>query len=244
MSQVRFLKSANSYEEIIAVPLPETTKSYQALSNEDLVKNLKEVLKHYKLEVTKEQYQLARNNQQLFGALTVKDSDSEIQKCIGFKNSYDKSLPVGIVAGAEVIICSNLMFEGEIKKVRKHTTNMYDDISNVMTDAVRSLEKSFGVIKSNKEDLKLVKVDKTLLGEFVVDMYLKEELLSVNQMTVFRDEWLKKELVLDVEQRRYYSQNAWDIMNHITEALKKEHVSTRMEKQVQMHDFVIEKFLR
>lgn len=244
MSQVRYLGSANTLEQVISVPIPETTKSYQALSNEDLIVNLKKTLGYYNMEVVKEQYQLARNDQQLFGAFTIKDPDTEIQRCIGFKNSYDKSLPIGLVGGAEVIVCSNLMFEGEIKKIRKHTSNMFNDIQNIMVDMVRTIDKSFGKIKTDKEDLKLVKVDKALLGDLVVDMYLREELLSVNQMSVFRSEWLKKEHVLDVEQRKYFSQSAWDIMNHVTEALKKEHISTRMEKQVQMHDYLTTKLLR
>ena len=152
--EARYLKNANTYQEVIDVEIPASTRSYQPVSNKDLIDNLKIVVDHYGMKVTKEYYELGRKGNQVFGAFTISDKDEEMQKCIGFRNSYDKSLPIGFVSGAEVIVCSNLMFNGEIKKVRKHTVNIFHDLQEIMEESVKYIGDSFNQLVEERERLK------------------------------------------------------------------------------------------
>jgi hypothetical protein len=48
---------------------------------------------------------------------------------VGLKNSHDKSLAAGLVAGAKVVVCSNGSFFGdEIALSRKHTSRLFEDL--------------------------------------------------------------------------------------------------------------------
>jgi hypothetical protein len=53
--------------------------------------------------------------------------------------TYDKSFPAGIVAGANVFVCDNLSFSGEIKIARKHTRFILRDLPFLTERAIGRL---------------------------------------------------------------------------------------------------------
>ena len=69
-------------------------------------------------------YSLTHDGQRFFGVLQVTlptRNDREFGWVVGLRNSHDKSLPAGLVAGTQVMVCDNLAFTGEVKLSRKHT---------------------------------------------------------------------------------------------------------------------------
>jgi hypothetical protein len=98
------------------------------------------------------------NNKQLFGVMTLNNPEVDstrlgaghgLDYCIGYRNSLDKSLPMDLVFGSSVFVCSNLMFTGENKAVhkRKHTRgadfsrvewerNFFLDMDDIMVGAI------------------------------------------------------------------------------------------------------------
>lgn len=221
-------------QDVIDVPVPNPTATYQPLSNYDLVTNLKTIVNHYGMQVTSERFELGRKGNQLFGVMTVKTANAEMEKCIGFRNSYDKTLPVGFVAGASVIVCSNLMFVGDIYKIRKHTANLYDDFQRITEGVVSSLDGNFNKIQEDAERLKTIIVSQDVAAKLAADMYMTEELITISQLSVFKQEWDKRRAALpDI-------QTGWDVMNHFTESLKKSHPSERMENQIKVHNRLLE----
>ena len=102
----------------------------------------------------KEDYLISKNHKQFFGTLTygfkeniLYRKDPEIENIygppditeltIGIRSSYDKTMSSGIAIGGRVVVCSNLMFVGDITYMRKHTKNSIDDIINQMDDAIK-----------------------------------------------------------------------------------------------------------
>lgn len=51
---------------------------------------------------------------------------------IGLRNSYDRSLSIGLVAGTRVLCCDNLAFSGDVKASRKHTANVFRDLPDLI----------------------------------------------------------------------------------------------------------------
>jgi len=92
--------------ELANVPLPVETHSYKPVSHYDLAINLAEVagslLNGHALSSSK--YGLARDGNQLFGVHTFANGSDELGLSIGFRNSYDKSMSVGIAIGATVFV--------------------------------------------------------------------------------------------------------------------------------------------
>lgn len=223
-----------TYKDVIDVKVPEPTTSYVPVTNKDLIYAVREYLKYYGYEVNKEHYELGAKKQQMFGVFSIKDPDTELQRCIGFRNSYNKTLPVGLVSGAMVIVCSNLMFEGEILRLRKHTVNVYEDLPNLVNDAVTYIDRTFKSIRKDINRLKEVEVDPLKTTELVADMFLMEDMITLHQLSQFKKNWIDMGKGI---------QSAWDITNHLTDALKKSHPSERMERQLNVHEYIREKFL-
>ena len=94
-------------EDLRKVPLPQETKSYKPLGHYALVLTLGEVadkfLKDY--EFDKGIYALSKDGQRMFGLHTYGAETSDLSLAIGFRNSYNKSMSIGIAIGASVMIC-------------------------------------------------------------------------------------------------------------------------------------------
>jgi len=58
---------------------------------------------------------------------------------LGIRSSFDKRLPLGIVAGTRVFVCSNLAFAGEISYKRKHTRHGLSDFRQQVESAIERL---------------------------------------------------------------------------------------------------------
>lgn len=220
--------------EIGAVTLPEETQSYKPVPHLQLIKSVKDVIKDQGFEVTEQRYELGRNGQHLFGNLVIAPPKGallheETTRLFGFRNSYDKSMPAGFVAGANVIVCSNLMFEGDIKLVRRHTTNVWDDIPEMALKAVKTIEEQYAVIVEQIEKLKQVRVDKLLAAEIVGEMFMHEEIITSSQLILIKKHWdlLEKDV-----------QTGWEFMNHCTEAMKVSRPFNRMNDQLKLNQFV------
>ena len=83
----------------------------------------------------------------------------EWHRCIGIRNSHDKSFAVGLSAGIVVCVCTNLAFGGTTVIKRRHTSGII--LAELIERAVASLEDDFLTTESVCEDLK--------------DVYLKDD---------------------------------------------------------------------
>lgn len=97
-------------DEIGLVPTPAATASWKPVPHLDVIDAVTEVVKAHNWQILDEQFGLARDGQKLFGVMRInKSSSSEWSRCIGIRNSHDRSLSVGLTAGISVLVCSNLV---------------------------------------------------------------------------------------------------------------------------------------
>ena len=132
-------------DELRNIPLPEETPTYKPVSHFDLATNLAEVsgtlLRDYVLD--RSQYGLARDGAQLFGIHTYRNGSDSMGLSIGFRNSYDKSMSVGIAIGASVFVCDNLALTGKIAIARKHTSNVWQDLEELTITTIYRSQHNF-----------------------------------------------------------------------------------------------------
>src|SRR6266850_7619181 len=119
---------------LACVPVPEPSKSYHPVPYDRFVEEVKLHVPRFGLKVRSEQFALAREGSQMFGVLTCANGkpDADYAMAIGLRNSYDRSLSVGLVAGMRVFCCDNLAFSGEVKMNRKHTVNVFRDLPDLI----------------------------------------------------------------------------------------------------------------
>jgi hypothetical protein len=83
---------------------------------------------------------MTHDGQRYFGLLEVQSpTDAEMHWVVGIRNSHDKAFAAGIVAGAQVLVCDNLCFSGEILLARKHTGHIHYDLPVIAERAVDGL---------------------------------------------------------------------------------------------------------
>jgi hypothetical protein len=217
-------------EELREIPVPEETPTYKPVSHYDLAKNLAEVsgtlLRDYELD--RSQYGLARDGAQLFGVHTYRNGSDSMGLSIGFRNSYDKSMSVGIAIGASVFVCDNLALTGEIAIARKHTSNVWQDLEELTITTIYRSQNNFTRILEDAQ---------VMQGQFLSDndayrligLMYGNGIITPRQIPVVKKEWLAP------QHDAFEHRNTWSFYNAVTEALKSSPPNRIMEKHIALH---------
>ena len=96
-------------DEIAMVPTPTATASWKPVPHSEIIDAVTDVVKAHRWTILDEQYGLARDGQRMFGMIRInKSSSMEWSRCIGIRNSHDRTIAVGLAAGLTVCCCSNI----------------------------------------------------------------------------------------------------------------------------------------
>ena len=142
------------------IVIPNKTHSYVPVSHVDFISNTKNIADRIldKHQLHNEQYGIARDGKQMFGTLTYKESfhdePQDIGLSIGIRNSYDKSMSLGLCSGASVFVCENLMMTGEVVVMRMHKGNIIDELKGLIFNALLKAEDKFSTIHADSQQLK------------------------------------------------------------------------------------------
>ena len=139
---------------VALVPTPERTDSWKPVPHIEVIDAVTEVVKAHRWTITEEQFGLAHEGQKLFGVMKInRSSSSDWVRCIGLRNSHDKSFSVGLSAGISVMVCSNMAFGGTAVIKRRHTSRI--ELTELVNIAVNELENEFLTMETVCEDLKV-----------------------------------------------------------------------------------------
>ncbi len=222
-----------SLDELREIPIPEETPTYKPVSHYDLAKNLAEVsrtlLRDYELE--RSQYGLARDGNQLFGIHTYRNGSDSMGLSIGFRNSYDKSMSVGIAIGASVFVCDNLALTGEIAIARKHTSNVWNDLEELTITTIYRSQHNF---------TRIVEDAQVMQGQHLTDndayrligLLYGNGVITPRQIPVVKKEWL------DSKHDEFSDRSTWSLYNAVTESLKSSPPNKIMERHIALHQLL------
>ena len=210
MQEGKFVSRA----EVAQIDTPYSTQTWRPVSHIDVIEAVTEVIRAHNWDVEGEKFGLARDGQRMFGVMEISRSSSpEWHRCIGLRNSHDKSLAVGLSAGIVVCVCSNLAFGGTTVIKRKHTSRF--ELTDLIDRAVASLEDDFLTMESVSEDLK--------------DVYLKND--DEARSTIVRAAELGVINSCDIlpayrefkspSHEAFSEPTRWSLMNALTETVKK-----------------------
>jgi len=141
-------------DEIALVPTPAATPSWKPVPHVEVIDAVTEVVKAHDWTILDEQYGLARDGQKMFGVIRINRTNStDWSRCIGIRNSHDRSLAVGLTAGISVVVCQNLAFGGSMVLKRRHTSRI--ELNGLVVEAIEELEDEFLTLETVAENLKL-----------------------------------------------------------------------------------------
>lgn len=223
-------------QDLFNVPVPKATASYSPVSHYNIVNNIQQQLDVRSVVVKNKDYRYNNKGTQIIGYLDVESGNSTLGMRIAFRNSYDKSMSLAIVAGASVWICSNGMVGGEIQTVRKHTGKITTEVGNKIIDTINQLEDHFITMENHMEKMKSIELNPRATAELIGRMYLEEDVISASQLSIIKHEIEKPSHVEFIEP------TLWSAYNHVTESLKTSHPYSYMQNHVKLHDFVETEF--
>ena len=142
-----------SREEVARTDTPSSTRTWRPVPHIDVIEAVTEVIKAHRWEIEGEKFGLVNEGKRLFGVIEISSSSShDWHRCIGIRNSHDKSFAVGLSAGIAVCVCTNLAFGGTTVVKRRHTSGII--LAELIDRAVASLQDDFLTTESVCEDLK------------------------------------------------------------------------------------------
>jgi len=133
-------------KELTLVQTPGATDTWQPIPHSAFLGSIEETLPRHGLRVVNEAHALTHDERRYFGLLQVQNGQNnpDYSWVLGLRNSHDKTLPAGLVAGSQVFVCDNLAFSGEIAVSRKHTSFILRDLPMLVKDALgRLIQKWF-----------------------------------------------------------------------------------------------------
>ena len=199
---------------VALVETPERTDSWKPVPHIEVIDAVTEVVKAHNWTITEEQFGLARVGQKLFGVMKInKSSSSDWVRCIGLRNSHDKSFSVGLSAGISVMVCSNMAFGGTTVIKRRHTSRI--ELTELVDIAVNELENEFLMLEKVCEDLKVQYI--TNDDEVRSRIVRAAEIGAINSsdiVPVFKE-------FKNPQHEEFTEPTRWSLLNAFTETIKK-----------------------
>lgn len=202
-------------DQLDLIKTPEATDSYVPVSHYALADKVltfsRDILRDYAL--IGETYAVARQGNQMFALLKFKSDNEEMGLSVAFRNSYDKSMSVGIAIGASVFICDNLALHGEIAVMKKHTKNVWNELEDLAIASLYKAQRNFDKVVIDSQRMKGIALSDDEAFKLMGYLY-GHDLIGPRQLTVLKDEWLKP------SHAEFQDRNLWSMFNATTEALK------------------------
>ena len=222
-------------KEIMEVPVPSPTRTYSPVSHESIIKTTLDSLNDHNLVVTNKQYQVAANGELLTGTYVIETPDSDFKRMISFINSYNKTRKLGFVTGLQTFVCQNGCISGDFSFSKKHMGTVGLEIVDAVVNQISNIDTEYENLKKWFKKAQLQPLDKRDMAELAGRMFIEQDILQANQLSV-----LKKEINKPSFDYGGLNNTAYDFYQHITHSLKGAHPLKASKQYVKSFDFINE----
>lgn len=176
------------------------------------------------LEAHREEYAIGHEGQRLFGMMTItpKALEGDLIKAddwnltLGLRGSHDQSIARGLVLGSQVIVCSNLCFDGNLGKFNTmQTTHVGSRLPRLIRNAVAQIPQVAEEMEHRYDMLRNFEMKPRWGDAALVEIHRRGG-LAAPQLARAIAEWDRPSHEEHAEQ----GYSAWRLMNACTEALK------------------------
>lgn len=191
-----------SEAEVMAVAEPQWTPTWHPIGHAKVVNALTQAVEDRGLAVRSQEYSLSANGLKMFGVWDIDAGSDDHCYSLGFRNSMDKSMALGITAGDRVFVCDNMCFSGDYIAFRKHTGGLnLDDLVWMADQAIEVTMKKMVEFTAWHDKMRGV----SLTGDQVKCMtfdFMKQGVFAPSQFKAFGDA-VREEYVLRKERDVY-----------------------------------------
>ena len=198
-----------SKEELALVPTPEASGIWRPVSHMEAIETVERQIADKGWKIVNEQFGLVNDSKRMFGVMTIENTGNpDWQRCIGIRNSHDKSVRLGICAGLSVMVCTNLCFGGNKTVQRKHTTHI--DVENVVSQAISTLDDSYKILEERMQQLKGLRINDDQARSLLVQLAASGAIPSCDILACFNE-------YKQPRHPEFESETHWDLFNAVTE---------------------------
>lgn len=202
-----------SREELRYVSTPRATSSWQPVPHYEFSELIVSECERRGYKITNEEYGLNSDGSKMFGVLRFHpEAHPEYSRALGMRNSHDKSLALGLVAGLSVLVCDNLCFGGATTLYRRHTSGI--DIAEMLPLAFESISMQFRNLELRVADMhhEMLSIDQARL--ITVKAAEAKAIPSCDILPVLKD-------FTSPAHEEFMTPSAWSLYNAFTETAKK-----------------------
>lgn len=217
--------------ELLGLPLPEETDTFKPVSHYFLVKAIEEALAFRHINITREEYAVTPDGMKFFAVLQVNAQYEGVNFAIGLRNSNDKSMRLGIVAGYKVFVCDNLSFAGEYKPMlAKHSKNL--DLIESVSIAVDRLQRGWKPIREMIDFKRNHQLTDGKARDMLYQLFTDGKL----PISLFRT--THKEFFIKPSYDEFKPKTLWSLENAVTTAFKKLNPISQYENTAKLGKFI------
>jgi len=220
---------------LINAEVPQSTKTYKAISHEQLMDLTLNSIHNAGFELDKELYTASSNGQIANGRFTISNvTDRDMQLQIGWQNSYNKQLTLKFAIGAKIFICQNGMVSGDYGAFKKkHVGEVQTFTPAAITDYIKSAGDAFQRMQRERDAMKDIEITARKRAELVGRMLIEEQFIESTQLNII-DREIKRPT------HDYGAKDSlWELYQHTTFAMKEVHPRLWMNNHIQAHDFFV-----
>ena len=219
--------------DLAAVPVPEPTESYHPVPYGRFVEEIELHIPRFGLTVQSSAFALAREGSQMFGVLTCVNGKpaADYALALGVRNSYDRSLSVGLTLGSRVFCCDNLAFSGEVTMHRKHTVNVFRDLPALIYKMLAQVSSMRERTDREIGQMKAFAVEDRLAHHLMVAA-TRVSILPASRIPLVLEQWLWP------KHEEFKPRTAWSLFNAFTEVQKSSSPRAQMEGSLRLTSLV------
>jgi len=217
--------------------LVKRTATYQPMRHADVVNTCVHALYERGLGITDQEFVLSQDGMRMFGVAHITGlrdlGNTGWRPIVGFRNSYDRSTPAGMVVGSRVMVCSNLAFTGNLGEARrKHTLEIYRDFPQRVEEALDSLEHTVGHMTRQYETWKASRIPSTQMLDHIVMGMWREGIIGSQRLGKVMEQ-------IDApDHEPFKGRTLWTVFNAVTESMKGLTPFRVSRETVDLHDYI------
>jgi len=215
-----------------AIPVPTYTRSHKPVPYGDAISLLLESIDNsLGFDLCSEDYGTNKSGSQMFARFVFETDHPETGLAVGLRQSYDKSIALGTVAGANVFVCSNGMFIGSaLHCVRKNTVNVWADFRAMIQLQVSTALDGYKQVTGDANRWKREGITQRE-GYELIGVAMGESVLTPHQASVAFQDW-------DTPRHEVFADRTLhSLYQCFTEGLKKGQAARTPERHIAAHSF-------
>lgn len=208
---------------LIETPAPQGPW-HQPVPFADYVDMITDALAEEQIIIQNEEFQVVKNEMQLFGAMVVQPANDEFlgglgtNLVLGIRGSHDKIVPRGLCIGTQVMVCSNLCFSGNLATMQtRQTKNIFDRLPGMIREIVRRIRAQAEMQETRIHAYKNENLGSSQMGDALLVDLFRKNVMSGTQFHKALQEWVEPTFI---EHQADGDYTVWNLFNAVTQSMK------------------------